>query len=57
MWDYRYTSQDQCIVGPTFCRTNDTVVETSVLLVILFVGLRRKLQKAVKPRMQNKDKH
>ena len=37
--DYRYISRDQCMVTPTFCRAINTLVETIVLLVLLFVGL------------------
>ena len=33
--DHRYTSLDQCIASSTFCRTIDTLVETSVSLVLL----------------------
>ena len=31
LWDYQYTSRDQCVVSPTLCRTIDTMVKTSVL--------------------------
>ena len=34
MQDYRNTSQDQCIVSPTLHRTVNTVVETSVPLIL-----------------------
>ena len=37
--DYRYTSQNQCIVSPALCRTIDTVVKTSISEVLRFVGL------------------
>ena len=36
--DYRYTSRDQCDISATFCRTIDTLVETSVTLLLLSVG-------------------
>lgn len=39
MQDYRYCSQDQYIISPTFCRTIDTLVKISVSLVLFFVGL------------------
>ena len=37
--DYRYSGQEQFIESPTFCRTMDTLVETSVSLVLLSVLL------------------
>ena len=37
--DYRYNSRDQSIVRPTFCRTINALIETSVSLVLLSVGL------------------
>ena len=37
--DYRYTSQNQCIVSPILCRTIDTLVKTSVSSVLSNVGL------------------
>ena len=37
--DYRYGGQDQCIVSPTVGSVIHTPVETSVLLVLLYVGL------------------
>ena len=57
MQDYRYTNQVQCIVSPTFCRTIDTVVETSVSLALHFVGLSGNLQKTEQPRRKHKNKH
>ena len=36
--DYRYMIQGHCPVSPTFCSTTDTLVNTSVLFVLLFVG-------------------
>ena len=36
---YRCTNRDQCIVSPTFCRNIDTIVKTSVSLVLLSVVL------------------
>ena len=37
--DYQYTSRDQCVVSPTFCRNIDTLVETVVSLVLLSILL------------------
>ena len=37
--DCRYGGQDQFIASPTVCRTIDTLVETSVSLFLLNVGL------------------
>ena len=39
LMDYQYTSRDQCIISPTFCRTINTLVETSLALVLLPVLL------------------
>ena len=36
MYNNRYTSQEQCIMSPTLCRTIDTLVQSSVSLVLLF---------------------
>ena len=37
MQDNQYTSRDQCILSPNFCRIIDALVKTSVLLVLLSV--------------------
>ena len=34
--DYPYTSRDHCVVSPTLCRAMDTLVKTSVSLVLPF---------------------
>ena len=36
---YRYCGQEECAVSSIFCRTIDTLVKTSVSLVLLFVGI------------------
>ena len=45
--DYRYVGQDQHIVSPTFCRTIDALVKTSVTLVLLSVGILTRWSKPV----------
>ena len=37
--EYQYTSREQCIVSLTFCSNIDRLIETSVSLVLLFVGI------------------
>ena len=45
--DYRYGDQDYCILSSAFSRTINTLVKTSVLLVLLFVELSRHQSKSV----------
>ena len=36
MLDYLYSSREQCVVGPTFCRNINALVKISVSLVLPF---------------------
>ena len=36
---YSYTSGDQCVVSPAFCRNINTLVETSVSLLLFFIEI------------------
>ena len=50
-YDYRYGGQDQRIVSPTICRTINTLVETSVLLVYFMQDYRYGGQRLLRKRL------